>query len=386
MTIAPSVPFSSVFDGTLPADLVAQTREATPADVDVVLRRGAHTPEDLAVLLSPAALSRLEDVAQAAQRLTRQRFGNVIVLYAPMYIGNECYNVCTYCGFSRDAKIARKTLTLDEVDDETTLLRERGFDHLLLVSGEDVRSIPTPMLCDAVRIAHRKFSSVAIEVGALTFDEYVEVVAAGADGLAFYQETYDPNVYRKVHLRGPKRVYPRRLDTPGIGAAAGFRSVGIGFLIGLADWRWEALAMAAHGRHLMKHHWQTRLAFSFPRLRPSASAFQSPHIIRDDEFVLLTCALRLAFPDADLTLSTRESPAMRENLARICFSRVSAGSNTAPGGYTADEQHTDHAGEQFQIDDDRPADVFAQRIAELGLEPVWKDWDRAFLASAHDAT
>ncbi|MCL5097068.1 MAG: radical SAM protein, partial [Candidatus Omnitrophica bacterium] len=225
---------------------------------------------DFGRLISPAGGQLLESLCHRAQTITRQRFGKVIRMFAPIYLSNECINRCQYCGFSRENPILRVTLTVDEVRQEAQALLAQGFRNLLLVAGEHPKFVSPDYLSDCVRALHAEVASVSLEVGPMETDEYRPVVAAGADGLVVYQETYDRNAYAQVHLAGPKQDFDWRLETPERAYAAGFRRLGIGALYGLADWRREALGLAAHADYLLRHCWKAQLTISLPRLRPHA--------------------------------------------------------------------------------------------------------------------
>ena len=354
------------------ADLV---RAATADDVERALSGRPEAPAQLASLLSPAAGARLEDLATAAARETRRRFGRVVVLYVPLYLSNECTNRCAYCGFSHEQGIARATLDGDEVAAEMDRLEEHHFDHVLLLTGEDRRAAPPSYLCDAVARAHQRFASVGIEVYPMSRGEYAELVAAGCDAITLYQETYHRPTYRVMHSGGPKRDFAGRLEAPARAAAAGMRSVGIGALLGLADWRVEGMFLGLHGRVLRRAHWRSRLSIGFPRLHTLPDGTPPAHPLSEPELTQLICAMRLTFPDADLVLSTRERPAFRDGMAGIGVTRMSAGSSTRPGGYALDAG----AGEQFAVADDRDTALVAAVIESRGFEAVWKDWDREFL-------
>lgn len=361
-----------------PTALGAAIAASTAADVERALRRDALEPRDLAALLSPAARDRLEDLAARSAATTRRRFGRVMQLYAPLYLSNECVNRCTYCGFSHELAIPRRTLTLDEVDAEAEAIRALGFRHLLLVAGEAPRTVNVEYLSAVAGRVARRFDAIAIETGQFPEEGYRRLVEAGVDGLTIYQETYLPEVYRRLHLRGPKHSYARRLAHMEAGGRAGFRSLGIGALLGLAPWPVEAYCMALHGRALARTFWRSRVAVSFPRIRPAAGGYAPAHPVSDADLVQMICALRLFLPDAELVLSTREPAALRDQLAGLGITRMSAGSRTSPGGY----QEEDPGGEQFAVDDDRSPGEVARMLLARGLEPVWKDFDRAFVAGS----
>lgn len=350
--------------------------DATPDQVARVFGSGQIGESDIPLLFSPAADGFLEELAQASAALTERRFGRIVNLYCPLYLSNACYNQCTYCGFSSKLKIPRLTLTPAQVESEARALFEQGFRHILLVSGEDKNAVSLDYLVECVRRVRALFESIAIEIHPLPEEEYRVLVAEGVDGLALYQEVYDEDLYRRYHLTGPKRDYWRRLDAIAAGAAAGMRSLGIGTLLGLSDWRFEATMLAIHGRWLARRFWQARLAVSFPRIQGSAQeAFTPEFAVSDRDLVHMLCAMRLILPDAEMVISTRERAAFRDSLLGLGVTRTSAGSKTNPGGYQITEGDD---GEQFDVGDERPPEEVAAAIAARGFEPVWKDFDRCF--------
>ncbi len=367
--------FDAVLSAHPPAGLAARAERTGPADVERALAGAPVDLDGFLALISPAASPYLEELAARAQAVTRERFGRVIQMYAPLYVSNECTNGCVYCGFNRANPVRRVTLAPEQVEAEAQALWRAGFRSVLLVSGEAPRAVPPAYLEHVAGRLHRRFASVSVEVYPLDEDGYARLVAAGVDGLTVYQETYDPQLYARVHPSGPKADYRWRLGAPARGAAAGMRRVGIGALLGLGPWRQEAAAVALHALWLQRRYWETQVCVSFPRLRAAAGGIVPPHPVPDRDLVQLACALRLLLPDAGLVLSTREEPRFRDGLAPLCITHMSAGSRTEPGGYT----HPEEAEGQFQVEDRRsPAEVSA-RLAGLGIEPVWKDWDAAFL-------
>lgn len=254
--------FVAEFD-RLPMDLLlARAQGASDADVSRVLSGGARTLQDFAVLISPAAAMRLEELCRRSQAVTRQRFGRVIRLFAPLYLSNECINNCAYCGFSRDNPILRVTLSVEDVVREAGALAEQGFRNILLVAGEHPRFVSNGYLAECTRAVGDVVPSVSLEVGPMEAEEYRPIVAAGAEGLVVYQETYDRDVYARMHTAGPKRNFDWRLECPERAYAAGFRRLGIGALYGLSDWRREALSLAAHAHYLLRHCWKAMLTLS----------------------------------------------------------------------------------------------------------------------------
>jgi 2-iminoacetate synthase len=366
---------------TLPLDRLLD--EAWTASEDQVERALATPPLertlfDFAALLSPSAGTRLDALAQASRQLTLARFGRTMHMYAPLYLSNECLTTCVYCGFARELPIARKTLTPEETLAEARHLLHQGFRSILLLTGEHQKLTGVEFLEERIRLLAKEVPSIAIEVQVWSEDEYRRLAAAGCEAVVIYQETYNPETYAKVHLAGKKRHYDWRLLGPERAARAGMRRVGIGALLGLHDdWRYEAIAMAAHARFLMKHYWRTQVTVSVPRLRPSAAGYQAQNPIEDAELVQLICALRLILPDAGIVISAREAPEFRDGLFQIGVTHTSAGSHSEPGGYTKPKE----AAEQFEVADLRsPAEV-AARLRELGYEPVWEDWGEVLPAT-----
>jgi 2-iminoacetate synthase len=347
---------------------------ASDADVTRALARGrARDLADFAALLSRPASKRLEELAVAARDATLARFGRARTLFAPLYVSNECVSVCTYCGFSADNEVARRTLSVEEVVAECRELAARGFRHVLLVAGEHARIVSKDYLVECVAAVSGFMASVSVEVQVWDEPTYVRLVNAGADGVVVYQEAYDRSTYAAVHLLGKKRNYDWRLAAPDRAAAAGARKLGVGALLGLHDdWRAEALAVAAHARALMHRWWRAEVSVAVPRLRPAAGGYEPHDPVDDRAFTQLICALRLVLPDAGITLSTREPAELRDALVPLGVTTLSAGSHTEPGGYAAESD----AEPQFEISDSRtPAEV-AAKLKAMGYDPVWKDWTR----------
>ncbi|MFC1761944.1 2-iminoacetate synthase ThiH [Planctomycetota bacterium] len=331
----------------------------------------------LATLVSPAAGGYLEAMAQQSHVLTVQRFGKTVSLYAPLYLSNVCSNRCTYCGFNCDSPTERRRLSLDEAVAEAKIIRGEGFTDLLLVSSEDRTHVSINYLAELAARLRGMFSSLSLEIHQLENEEYRRLLDAGIEGVTLYQETYDRATYARFHLAGPKSDYERRLRAFDDIAGAGMRRVGLGSLLGLADWRLETLALGVHAHALMKRYWRAHVSFSFPRLRPAdeVQAEQFDCLLDDRNLVQMVLALRLCFADAGLVLSTRESAQLRKHMLPLGITRMSAGSKTNPGGYGGHSS----TGEQFQVDDARPAIEVAEMIRTQGCEPVWKDWDAAFV-------
>ncbi len=352
-------------------------RNVTEEDVLRHLDRAvsSYSPERLAAFISPAAEAYLEEMAQQAHRVTVQRFGRTVQLYAPLYVSSYCLNSCRYCGYNRTNEIPRTRLTIDQAMADADIIASEGFRHILIVSGEDPEFVTTDYLAKLAGRLRSKFSSISVEVYPMSRDDYRSLFEAGIDGVTLYQETYDRKIYAEYHIAGPKSDYDNRLSIHDRTGSAGIRRMGIGVLLGLADFRLETLALAEHAAYLMKRYWRGQVSFSFPRLRPALNVTsRSDHLVSDKELVQMALALRLCFPDAGIVLSTRERAAMRDNLVRLCVTRISAGSRTNPGGYSG---KVDTA-RQFEIDDTRSAAQVAEMIRSTGAEAVWKDWDAAF--------
>ena len=341
---------------------------------------GSYSLERLLVLTSPAAEDYLEQMAQAVQALSVRRFGRTIRLYAPLYVSNYCVNRCRYCGFNELSASEKVRLDIGEAIEEAQIIAQEGFRDLLLVSGDDREYISCDYLCELARRLRGRFSTVSVEVYQMETSEYARLFTAGIDGVTVYQETYDRGLYERYHPVGGKADYDDRVATPGRAAAAGMRQIGLGVLLGLADWRVETLALAEHAHCLIKRHWQSHVSFSFPRLRPAhdVSQGQFEHLLSDKNLVQMMMALRLCFADVGLVLSTRERAELRDNLIGLGVTKMSAGSKTRPGGYSG----RSCAVEQFEVDDTRSAAEVAAAISQRGFEPVWKDWDSAFVEPA----
>ena len=359
--------------------------------------------------MDPLSLEKLELLARKSSALSRRQFGRTMRLFAPLYLSNECVNNCSYCGFSRDNPILRTTLTVEEVVREAEHLHALGFRNLLLVAGEHPRFVSEGYLQQCLERLSPSIPTLGIEVGPMKDKQYAELVNCGAEGLVVYQETYDRAAYQKLHTAGPKKNFDWRLDCPERAYAGGFRRIGIGALFGLANWRTEALALAAHLEYLYRTCWKAQFTISFPRIRPHAGNHRhqaDPELtLTDRQLVQLICAFRLTFPQVGIVLSTREPETLRNHLFPLGVTHVSAGSHTEPGGYTGAGSNDLHqtikgkrveidpieksmsgcgtrATPQFEIDDQRSPETVADQLKTQGFDAVWKDWDREFLAPA----
>ena len=306
---------------------------------------------------------------QTAHRLTLQHFGKTIQMFAPLYLSNECVDTCLYCGFRRTNKIPRQTLTVEETLKEASFLHQQGFRHILLVAGEHPKQVTGPFLETIAKELKKQWASIGIEVAPLEESEYQKLSEAGVDRVVFYQETYNKTIYESVHVAGPKKDYEKRKQHAEILCRARIRSVGLGILLGLSPWEEECETLIGHIRYLRKKYWRTQFTIGLPRLKPSASSFSPKHTVSDETLAIMICRLRVALPEVGIVLSTREPAELRERLLPLGITHMSAGSKTNPGGY----QLQFNSLEQFSISDLRPPSVVADRLYNLGYEPVWKN-------------
>ncbi len=359
-------------------ELKMSIHSKTPVDVENALQSSRLTHDQFLALIAPAAEPYLETMARKSMQLTRQRFGNTLQLYIPLYLSNKCTNICTYCGFSLDNKIRRKTLKMEELDREVAAIKKMGFDHILLVTGEAPGTVGVSYIKSVIERLRPHFSHISIEVQPLDQEDYEVLMKEGLDAVLVYQETYHRAAYEKYHLRGSKMDFNYRLETADRLGRAGVDKIGVGALIGLEDWRTDSAMVAAHLDYLEKTYWRTRYSISFPRLRPCEGEFQPVSVISDRQLVQLICAYRLFKPEAELSLSTRESENFRDNVLPLGITTMSAYSSTHPGGYADDNILGNEDLEQFTIDDNRRPEAVADAIRAKGLEPVWKDWSHCF--------
>jgi len=330
--------------------------------------------QDFKALISPAAKPFLEEMACKSKTITRKRFGNTMQMYAPMYLSNECQNICTYCGFSLTNKIPRKTLTDAEILKEAKFLKNKGYDHILLVTGEANRSVGVDYLSNAIRLLKPYFSNISIEIQPLEQDEYERLIEDGLYATLVYQETYHRETYKIHHPKGKKSNFDYRLDTADRLGRAGVHKIGIGALFGLEDWRADSFFTALHLKYLQKTYWKTKYSISFPRLRPFSGGLEPKVEMTDADLLQLICAYRLLDEDVELSISTRERQVFRDHISDLGITSMSAESKTNPGGYTVEPQSL----EQFEISDERSTEVITEMLKERGIEPVWKDWDKAW--------
>lgn len=366
--------FKSIFDQYSWDKIQAEIQDCSAAKVEQALSKPRRNLADFMALISPAARPYLEQMAQISQRLTSQRFGKTIQLYAPMYLSNECQNICTYCGFSLDNKIRRKTLSDGEIMQEVAALKAMGFDHVLLVTGEANYTVNILYFLNAIEQIREQFAHISVEVQPLTTEEYTLLHQAGVHSVLVYQETYHREVYRQYHPKGKKANFDFRLETPDRIGSAGMHKIGLGVLLGLEDWRTDSFFTALHINYLQKQYWRSKYSVSFPRLRPAEGIIAPNFIMEDRDLLQLICAYRLWNEDLELSISTREHELFRDHVIPLGVTSMSAASKTNPGGYAVDLQSL----EQFEISDERSVQEMAAVISRSGYEPVWKDWDKAY--------
>lgn len=358
-------------------------------------------PADLAALLSPAAAPFLESMAQRANELTVRHFGRTIQLFTPLYLANHCTNQCRYCGFNARNHIRRDQLTPDRILAEGRTIAATGLRQLLLLTGDAPRVSTVAYIAEAAHMLRPLFPSLGVEVYAMRADEYALLVAGGVESLTMFQESYNESLYAWLHPAGPKRDFRFRLDAPERGCVGGMRSVGLGALLGLDDWRRDAFFTALHGAWLLRHYPATDVSFSVPRMRPHTGSFEPQHPVSDRELVQIITAYRIFLPSAGITVSSREGAFFRDNLMGLGVTRMSAGVSTAVGGHAGSSTMqgkghdtvdgdtgtatrvdvmegatpVDAGPSQFDISDDRSVEEMVATIVSRGYQPVFKDWE-----------
>lgn len=366
--------FRTVFDNYNWDETLESIFSKTAEDVELALAKSQRNLEDFKALISPAAKPYLEKMAQQSRLLTKKRFGNTIQMYAPMYLSNECQNICTYCGFSYTNKIPRRTLTDEEILKEVSFLKSKGYDHILLVTGEANQTVGVKYIKHAIDLINDQFSNITIEVQPLDQEEYESLIESGLYAVLVYQETYHREEYKKHHPKGKKSNFYYRLDTPDRLGKAGIHKIGLGALFGLEDWRADSFFTALHLKYLQRSYWKTKYSISFPRLRPFSGGLEPKVAMSDADLVQLICAYRLLDEDLELSISTRESQEFRNHVVQFGATTLSAESKTNPGGYVVEPQSL----EQFEISDERSTEEIAAMLRSQGIDVVWKDWDKSF--------
>lgn len=364
--------FSSVKWDVISEKISSITRNQVAQAIN---REGRGGLEDFTALLSPIAASEfLEPMARLSHSLTQKRFGKAIRLFAPLYLSNECNNVCDYCGFSLGNKIVRKTLNQAELLREAGILKKMGFDHILLVTGESTRKVGLDYINQSLSTLRPYFSNLSIEVQPLQQEEYAVLKSSGLHAVLVYQETYNQESYAQHHLKGKKSNFEWRLATPDRLGKAGVHKIGLGCLFGLTkDWRADAFFAGHHMDYLQRKYWRTQYSMSFPRLRPCAGEIPPEVDLADRDLVQLICAFRIFNHELEISISTRESSELRDHLLPLGVTTMSAGSKTNPGGYGEDESL-----EQFEISDSRSVSEVSLQLQQSGYDVVWKDWDQSY--------
>ena len=364
--------FYEVIDKYRDFDFDTYFEKVSDDDVLRSLSKDKLSDLDLLNLLSPRARKHLEAMAQKASKLALQYCGKTSTLYTPIYISNYCENHCVYCGYNCHSGIKRKKLSLEEVRKEGDCVAAKGFKHIIVLTGESEVKSSIEYIGDAVEILSEKFPSICIEVYPMEVEGYEHLVSKGADSLTVYQETYDEKVYKKVHLKGPKADYRFRLDAPERGAMAGMRSLSIGALLGLSDFRKDAFFTILHGKYLKTKYPHIELAYSAPRMRPFKGSFHEIIDVDDaSEFQILT-VMRLFDPHAALNVSSRETLDMRKHLMPLGVTKLSADVSTDVGGHSQGEADT----AQFKTNDDNSIEEVANMLKSIGYQHVFKDWER----------
>lgn len=361
-------------------ETIKLVENASDADVRRILgaaRRPGYrlTSEEFAILISEAAAGHLEEMARLSRHFTAERFGKTISMYIPMYVGNACTNKCVYCGFNHDNKFNRVVLTQKQIEEECKAIKKLApFENLLIVAGEYPSLCGVDYLEKVLKTCRPYFHNLTIEVQPMRSVDYERLTHAGLNGVICFQETYHRESYKKYHPKGMKSHFDWRLNGFDRMGEAGVHKIGMGALLGLEDWRGDAVMLARHLRYLQKKYWKSRFSVNFPRMCPSESGFQPKSILTDRQLAQLTFAFRIFDHDVDISYSTRESAQFRNNMATLGVTSMSAGSRTEPGGYT----HAAEELEQFEVTDSRtPAQVDAD-INKIGYQTVYKDWDAIF--------
>lgn len=367
--------FASVFEQYNWDEVQSKIYNSTSHDVEISLNKSKKTLDDFLVLLSPAAQPFLEQMAQLSHHLTIKRFGKTIQMYVPMYLSNECQNICTYCGFSLDNQMKRKTLNLNEITQETEVLKSKGFEHVLLVTGEANSTVNIHYFKKVLAQLNNQFSHISMEVQPLSEEEYRELHQCGVHSILVYQESYHKETYKEYHPKGKKSNFDYRLETPDRIGKAGIHKIGLGVLLGLEDWRTESFFTAIHINYLQKTYWQSKFSVSFPRLRPAEGIIEPKFIMNDKDLVQLICAYRIWNEDLEISISTRENEKLRNHIIPLGVTSMSAESKTNPGGYAVDVESL----EQFETNDERSIEEISKIIKNAGYEPVWKDWDKSYM-------
>ncbi len=345
----------------------------TAKDVQNALNKDRIDFYDYAALLSPAALSFLEKMAKKAQLCTRKQFGNTIALFTPIYIANYCENQCVYCGFNCKNKIHRAKLNMEEIEKEYQAIAATGLKEILILTGESRSMSGIEYIGEAVELAKKYFSLIGLEIYPVEVDEYKYLHEKGADFVTVFQETYNTETYKKVHLAGQKSIFPYRINAQERAILGGMRGVGFGALLGLDDFRHDAFCVGVHATLIQRKYPHAEIAISVPRLRPYINGEETnPRDVHEKELLQIMCAYRLLMPFASITISTRERSDFRNNAVNICATKISAGVSVGIGGHSEKEK----GDEQFEISDPRSVDEVVDALHQYGLQPSFNDYIR----------
>ena len=344
----------------------------TAKDVKEALAAETCSVDNFKALLSPAALPFLEEIAQKAQKETRKHFGNSVAIFTPLYIANYCENYCVYCGFNCHNKIKRAQLNAEEIEKEMQAIAETGLEEVLILTGESPNKSSVEYIGEACKIAKKYFKLIGLEVYPMDSKDYAYLHECGADFVTVFQETYNSDKYKTLHLGGRKRIFPYRLNAQERAIMGGMRGVGFAALLGLDDFRKDALATGMHAYLLQKEYPHAEIAFSCPRLRPIINNDKiNPKDVHEPQLLQIICAYRIFMPFASITISTRECERFRDNIIQIAATKISAGVNVGIGGHSQEEEKGD---EQFEISDGRSVDEIYQMIEDNGMQPVMTDY------------
>ena len=351
----------------------------TAKDVRAALEHDTCSLEDFKALLSPAAEPFLEEMAQRARMETSRHFGNTVYLFTPLYIANYCENYCVYCGFNCYNHIRRMKLSMAEIEHEMKIIADSGMEEILILTGESRAQSDVQYIGEACKLARKYFRMVGLEIYPLNTDEYRYLHGCGADYVTVFQETYDKDKYETLHLLGHKRVWPYRFDAQERALRGGMRGVAFSALLGLSDFRKDALASALHVYYLQRKYPHAEMSLSCPRLRPIINNDKiSPLDVGEKQLCQIICAYRIFLPFVGITVSSRESAAFRNGIVKIAATKVSAGVSTGIGDheskYTGKEAESPQGDEQFEIDDGRSFQAMYQDMSDEGLQPVLNDY------------
>jgi len=351
----------------------------TSRDVRAALEHSTCGIEDFKALLSPAAEPFLEQMAERARLETSKHFGNTVYLFTPLYIANYCENYCVYCGFNCYNDISRMKLTMDQIEREMKIIADSGMEEILILTGESRAQSDVQYIGEACKLARKYFRMVGLEIYPVNTDEYRFLHECGADYVTVFQETYDTDKYEQLHLLGHKRVWPYRFDAQERALKGGMRGVAFSALLGLSDFRKDALASALHVYYLQRKYPHAEMSLSCPRLRPIINNDKiSPMDVHEKQLCQIICAYRIFLPFVGITVSSRESARFRNGIVKIAATKVSAGVSTGIGDhdskYNGKEAEGGQGDEQFEIDDSRSLDKMYKDIADEGLQPVLNDY------------